>query len=183
MASDHSAVELALKDAGFTYYMPVEFVAARNRLKPNVYELRRFALLKGYMFVGEMEDRDWPRLAKIPGVQGVVGSGGRPLTINPMDMFRLRMYEARSRAAAEAQARAKMQGVARLERESRKVAIRGARKKLFPGRSVRLIWGKETGREATVQAWTEQDQITVLLANLNAATETITVPYEYLKAV
>jgi len=33
IASDHSAVELALKDAGFTYYMPVEFAVVRNRHK------------------------------------------------------------------------------------------------------------------------------------------------------
>lgn len=182
VASDYSAVELALKDAGFTYYMPAEFSVVRNRHKSGLYELRRFALMKGYLFVCELTDGDWSRLSKIPGVQGVVANCGKPFAISPLDLFRLRMFEANSRREAEAKAASLCNAEERLIREHKKVASRGARKKLFPGREVKLIWGNKMGREATVQAWEDQENVRVLLGNLDAADETIVVPYEFLKA-
>lgn len=188
IASDYSAVELALKDAGFTYYMPVEFSAVRNRQKRGVYELRRFALLKGYLFVTDLKDEDWPRLVGgcgkkgVPGIQGVVANCGKAFSISAMDLFRLRMFEQKSRAEAHAKAASLSRAEERLARDKRKVIIRGARKKLFPGRDVKLIWGDKAGREATVQAWDDQDNVKVLLQSLDAAAETITVPYEFLKA-
>ena len=182
IASDYSAVELALKDAGFTYYMPVEFTAVRNRHNRGVYELRRFALLKGYLFVAELADEDWPRLMAVPGVSGVVGYHGKPFPIGALDLFRLRMYEANSRAEATAKAAGLSTAVERLAREKHKIVVRGARKKFFPGREVKLIWGGKVGREATVQAWDDQDKVRVLLESLNAVPEVITVPYEFLTA-
>lgn len=182
IASDHSAVELALRDAGFTYYMPVEFATVRNRNKPGLYELRRFALLKGYLFVSEIADGDWPRLTAVPGIQGAVANCGRPFAISTMDLFRLRMFEQNSRDEAQKRAESLRRGEERQVREIKKLAARGARKKLFPGRDVKLIWGDKVGREATVQAWEDQDNVRVLLQSLDAAEETITVPYEYLKA-
>jgi hypothetical protein len=188
VASDYSAVELALKDAGFTYYMPVEFVAVRNRQRPNLYELRRFAMLKGYMFVGDLQPGDWARLLGsngkpgVPGVNGVVGDGyGVAYPISTMDIFRLRMIEQSSRAEAQAKVDSLSKAADRVHREQRKLASRNARKKLFPGREVKLIWGDKVGREATVQAWQDQETVKVLLQGLEAATETITVPYEFLK--
>lgn len=182
VASDHSAVELALKDAGITHYMPVEFTAVRNRNKRGLYELRRFALMKGYMFIGDLNDADWPRLDKIPGVSGVVASSdGKPYPISTLDIFRLRMYEANSRAEAQAKADSLSKSEERLLRESRKLASRNARKKLFPGREVKLIWGDKVGRDATVQAWQDQESVRVLLQSLDASPDTITVPYEFLK--
>jgi transcription antitermination factor NusG len=182
VSADYSAVELALKDAGFTYYMPVEFAVVRNRHKKGSYELRRFALLKGYLFVGDMEDRDWPRLTEVPGIRGVVASGGKAFSVNTMDLHRLRMYEARSRAEAEAKATSLSGAEDRLVREKRKFIARSARKKLFPGRDVKLIWGDKVGREATVQAWDDQDKVRIILKSLDDAPETITVPYEFLRA-
>lgn len=182
IASDHSAVELALKDAGFVYFMPVEFSVVRNRHKKGLYELRRFALLKGYLFVEVQSDADWPRLSEVPGIRGVVANCGKPFIISHLDMFRLRMFEANSRAEATSKAESLSRAAERLVREKRKIIVRGARKKLFPGRDVKLIWGDKIGREATVQAWEDQDQVRVLLKSLDAAAETITVPYEFLKA-
>jgi hypothetical protein len=43
------------------------------------------------------------------------------------------------------------------------------------------VWGDRIGREATVQAWEDEDKERVLLDSLEAS-ETITVPFEYLKA-
>lgn len=174
-----SAIETALEAKGFTFYMPAEFAVVRNRNHKNLYELRRFALMKGYMFVG---DPDWSRLMDVPGVQGIVGIDGVPFPIGAMDLFRLRMYEANSRAEADNKARSLSGAVDRLAREQRKVIVRGARKKLFPGRSVKLIWGGKVGREATVQGWDDRDHVRVLLQSLEDAAETITVPYEFLKA-
>lgn len=188
LASDYSAVELALKDRGFTFYMPVEFSAIRNRHKSGLYELRRYPLLKGYLFVSELADEDWPRLVGapgipgVPGIQGVVGSFGRPVAINPVDLFRLRMFEQNSRAEATHKAAQLTKSEDRLSREKKKLAARNARKKLFAGREVKLIWGDKVGRDATVAAWDDQDHVKVILQGLDAATETIMVPYEFLKA-
>jgi transcription antitermination factor NusG len=174
-----SAIEMVLEAKGVTFYMPAEFAVVRNRNHKGLYELRRFALMKGYLFVN---DPDWSKIIDAPGVQGVVGNNGEPYPIGAMDLFRLRMYEANSRAEAEHKVKSLSTAGDRLEREQRKVIVRGARKKLFPGRSVKLIWGDKVGREATVQGWNDQDQVRVLLESLEAAGETITVPYEFLKA-
>lgn len=180
---DHSRskIEANLDEARFTFYMPSEYMAVRNRKKAGLYELRRFALLKGYIFV-ELSDADWFRLYDVPGVHGVVENCGQPFAINALDMFRLRMYEQNSRAVAVAEATSLSKAGERLEREKRKGIVKGAKKKLFPGREVKLIWGDKAGREATVQAWDDQDQVRIILSDLDAASETITVPYEFLKA-
>jgi len=177
-----SKIEANLDDAGFVHYMPAEYLAVRNRQKPGLYELRRFALLKGYMFVEITSDADWYRLYDVAGVHGVVDNCGKPYVINAIDLFRIRMFEQSSKASAHAKAQSLSKVNDRLEREKRKHIIRATRKKLFPGKEVKLIWGDKVGREATVQAWDDQDQVRVLLSSLEAATETITVPFEFLKA-
>lgn len=182
-----SAVELALEDAGFTYYMPAEFAVVRNRHKKGLYETRRFPLLRGYVFVCEMQDGDWFRLLGtpehpgVPGIRGVVANNGRPFPISGMEMFKLRMYEAESRALAEQKARYMSGGEERLAREKRKIAARNARRKLHIGKEAKLIWGKHAGSTVKVKAWPEQDTVSVILQSLDAVSETITVPYEYLK--
>lgn len=176
-----SKVEANLDEAKFIHYMPVEYLAVRNRSKAGLYELRRFAMLKGYMFVEVATDADWYRLYDVVGVHGVVENCGKPFAIGSLDLFRLRMYEQNSKAVAKAKAESLSKATDRLEREKRKHVIRGTRKKLFPGREVKLIWGDKVGRDATVQAWTDQDQVRILLNSLEAAKETITVPFEFLK--
>lgn len=173
-----SAVETALEAKGFTFYMPAEFEVVRNRKFTGLYELRRFPLMKGYLFVNSP---DWFRLMKIPGVQGIVSNGGDPFPIEAMDLFRLRMYEANSRAEAVQKAKSLNGAGDRIEREKRKLIARATRKKLHPGRVVKLIWGNMVGRDATVQAWEDQEHVRVLLQSLDAANE-IVVPFEHLKA-
>jgi transcription antitermination factor NusG len=179
---DHSRskIEANLDEAGFAFYMPAEYMAVRNRKKAGLYELRRFALLKGYVFV-ELADEDWLRLYDVPGVAGVVENCNQPFVISALDLFRLRMYEQNNRAVAKAKADSLSKAGERLEREKRKGIIKGARKKLFPGREVKLVWGDKIGREATVQGWEDDGKVKVLLDSLEAS-ETITVPFEFLKA-
>lgn len=177
---DRSKIEANLDDAGFVHYMPAEYLAVRSRKKASVYELRRFALLKGYIFV-ELTDADWYRLYDVPGVRGAVENCGQPFVIGALDLFRLRMYEQNNRAVAVARVESLSRAGERLEREKRKTVIKGARKKLFPGRDVKLIWGGKVGHDATVQAWDDDGHVRVLLGNLEAG-ETITVPFEHLKA-
>lgn len=178
---ERAAIETALERGGFTYYMPAEFVAVRNRHRKGTYELRRFALLKGYAFVTELDMGGFYRLADVPGVQGlIVDANGSPLPISSMEIHHLRMYEANSRAEAQAKVDKLQKTDERLLKEKRKNAVRNARKKLFPGRPVRLIWGDKVGHEATVAAWEDHDKVRVLVEGLEAAS--VTVPYEFLKA-
>lgn len=179
LASDHSGVELALADAGFVHYMPAEFAGVRDR-KSGGYTLRRFPLLKGYVFV-EMMDADWLRIEDVPGIRGVVGNNGVPFAVELMDLHRLRMYEAKSRAEAQAKVDSLNKRDERLDRERRKLISRKTRHKLKAGREVKLIWGEKVGRAATVEAWEDQQHVRVILKGLEAAEEIITVPYEFLK--
>jgi len=177
-----SVIETELGRAGFTYYMPAEFMAVRNRHNKGVYELRRFALLKGYTFVSEIHDADWPRLCAVAGVHSVIAdTGGKALPINSIDIHRLRMYEQSSRAEATAKVGALMREAENHARNSRKAIAKAARRKLFPGRETKLIWGDKVGRDATVAAWKDRDMVTVILQGLDAA-ESVTVPFEFLKA-
>jgi len=181
---ERSAIETALERAKITFYMPAEFAAVRNRRRKGLYETRRYALLKGYVFVGEMETGEqWSRLLSLPGVQGVVSSwpDGRPVPISTMDIHRLRMFEAYSRAEAEERAKRLTTTEAQKGRRAARKAAKAARRKLFPGRQVRIIWGDKVGREATVAAWHDEEFVRVLAQELDGAVQSVTVPYDFLK--
>lgn len=181
---ERSAIEMALETAGIVHYMPAEFAAVRNRHRKGLYELRRYALIHGYAFVSEMEmDAQWARLLAIPGVKDVVMTAdGKPYPIDAMDIFRLRMFEAHSRAAAADLAKRLSAHEEREGRKAAKKAAKAARKKMFPGRAVRLIWGREVGRDATVTAWQGEEHVKVLVQKLDGADKTVTVPYGFLKS-
>lgn len=181
---ERSAIELALEGRGFAFYMPAEYEAVRNRHRKGIYELRRFPLMKGYAFVGEIvTDEAWGRLLSTPGVQGVISSvEGKPFPISMMDIHRLRMFEAYSRAEATNKAQRLTVHEAREGRRNRSKAARAARKRLFAGRPVRLLWGDKVGHDATVAAWHDEEYVRVLVQQLDAAPEMITVPYSFLKA-
>lgn len=177
-----TVIEAELARAGFTHYMPAEFMAVRNRHNKGVYELRRFALLKGWTFVSEVEDGQWLRLCGVPGVHSVVAdASGRALPIGSIDIHRLRMYEQNSRAEARAKVAALTKSDENSARNSRKAIAKAARRKLFPGREAKLIWGDKVGRDATVAAWKDHGHVTVILHGLEAA-GSVTVPFEFLKA-
>ncbi len=121
---EQSIIEAALESAGIAYYMPAEFAVVRNRHHKGLYELRRFALLKGYVFVGQLYDRDWPKLMDIRWVQGVVSNNGQPVIINNFDMLRLRLFEKNLRYEAEKNTKSPVSAHDLIERDKRKGIIR-----------------------------------------------------------
>lgn len=87
-----SAVERALSEAGFIYYMPAEKRLIRDRRHTDLWKPRRFAMLVGYIFLrGPI---DWLKLSEVPGVHSVVGVGGKPLEVDIVDILTLRSMEA-----------------------------------------------------------------------------------------
>lgn len=179
-----TAVELSLERGGFTHYMPAEYEAVRNRNKKGLYELRRFPLLRGYVFVGEVADGNWERLLKkTPGVAGVVCNNGEPFPISMLDIHRVRMFEAESKAQAEAKARYMTSATDRQRLAQQKVAALAAKRKLYTGRSVKVVWGEHVGREATVAGWKDQDHVRALLQTIEAGEVLIEIPYEHLEGL
>lgn len=89
-----SAVERALREAGFVCYMPVEKRLIRDRRKPDLWKARRFALLLGYVFV--KGPCNFYRLIEVPGIAGIVGTNGDPKHVDLMDILMLRKMEAES---------------------------------------------------------------------------------------
>lgn len=103
-----SAVERALKDNGFTFYMPAEKRLVRDRRRTDLWKVRRFALMVGYLFV--KDPHDWLLLAETPGVAGVLRSAeGRPLEVDLKEMLIVR--------ATEAQAEVEFDRASRLARQ------------------------------------------------------------------
>ncbi|MDX3926754.1 MAG: hypothetical protein QHC90_13245 [Shinella sp.] len=88
-----SAIERALERAGFEFWMPAEKRLVRDRRHTDLWKVRRFALMVGYVFV--KEPPDFGRLAAVPGVSGVVSDAyGNPLAIDFLDILAVRAAEA-----------------------------------------------------------------------------------------
>jgi transcription antitermination factor NusG len=116
-----SAVERTLKENGFTFYMPAEKRLVRDRRRTDLWKVRRFALMVGYLFV--KDPHDWLLLAETPGVAGVLRSSeGRPLEIPLEEILMVRAAEAqaevefdRASRVARQKLRRKAKGDARLQ--------------------------------------------------------------------
>lgn len=103
-----SAIERALKDNGFVYYMPAEKRLVRDRRHTNLWKVRRFALMVGYLFV--KEPHDWYLLSETAGVAGVIkGLDGRPLEIELTEILMVRAAEAIAEVEFDDQSRAARQ--------------------------------------------------------------------------
>jgi hypothetical protein len=103
-----SAVERSLKENGFTFYMPAEKRLVRDRRRTDLWKVRRFALMVGYLFV--KDPHDWLLLSETPGVAGVLRSAeGRPLEIPIEEILMVR--------AAEAQAEVEFDRASRVARQ------------------------------------------------------------------
>lgn len=90
---DQSAVERALSQAGFQHWMPAEKRLVRDRKHTDLWKVRRFALMVGYVFVNN--PMDFNLLESTPGVAGVVrDSTGKPLPIDLLDILKVRSAEA-----------------------------------------------------------------------------------------
>lgn len=88
-----SAVERALTLAGFQYWMPSEKRLVRDRKHTDLWKVRRFALMVGYVFVNDPKDFD--KLERVNGVAGVVrDASGNPLAIDFLDILKVRAAEA-----------------------------------------------------------------------------------------
>lgn len=100
-----SAIEKALSDAGYTFYMPAEKRLVRDRRHTDLWKTRRFALMVGYVFVRGPFVRD--HLLDVPGVSGIVANAeGRPLAVHLNDILKVRAVEAATEVAFDAQTRA-----------------------------------------------------------------------------
>jgi hypothetical protein len=101
---DKSAVEQALEDRGFQYYMPAEKRLVRDRRKTDLWKKRRFALMVGYVFVHA--PRSFMELRETPGVRDVVKTAdGFPYPVPLSDILFLRAMEAKSEAEFDEKAR------------------------------------------------------------------------------
>lgn len=121
---DLSAIERALEANGFEFYMPTEKRLVRDRRHTDLYKIRRFALMVGYVFVrctleGDEFDAFWYRLSKTPGVKGIVrSSSGAPMPIDILDIMDIRAAEAEYDALFDIQsknARAKLRKKAKTD--------------------------------------------------------------------
>lgn len=90
-----SAVERALSNNKFTYYMPAEKRLIRDRRHTDLWKPRRFALMVGYVFVHD--PHSWHLLEQTAGVHEIVkDSYGNPYAIDLIDILRIRTAEAES---------------------------------------------------------------------------------------
>jgi transcription antitermination factor NusG len=126
-----SAIERALKENGFIFYMPAEKRLVRDRRRTDLWKVRRFALLVGYLFV--KDPHDWLLLAQTPGVAGVLRSAeGAPLEVDLKDILLVRAAEAQAEVefdqasrAARQKLRQKAKTEARLQALVEKLDIAG----------------------------------------------------------
>jgi len=171
-----SAIERELSERGISCFMPAEFRAVRSRTKANLWTMRRNALLPGYIFVSG--NAEW---RSIPGVFGLLhDADGNPLLLSAIDMMSLRTAEANSEAAAEhyieQQRREAVTGLSKSARRSLKLAKR----RFVPGSKVRILWGKEAGRDAVVQGWSDAGKVQTIIERLDAA-EVVDLPHDFIR--
>lgn len=105
-----SIVERALEEAGFEHYMPTEKRLVRDRRHTDLFKVRRFALMVGYVFV--RGPTDFRRLEETIGVAGIVRTAeGQPYPIDILEIMDIRAMEAEYDAVFDIQnknARAKL---------------------------------------------------------------------------
>ncbi|WAJ27557.1 transcription termination/antitermination NusG family protein [Antarcticirhabdus aurantiaca] len=117
---NRSAVERALDDAGFAFYMPAEKRLIRDRLRPYLWKHRRFALMVGYVFVHAHDGLEGieEQLRQVPGVAGIVSDAGRrPLPIPLADIMMVRAAEAKAEAEFDKQSREARQQLRKAAKE------------------------------------------------------------------
>lgn len=171
-----SAVERALSNIGVQFYMPAEFKVVRNRKKTGIYELRRFAMLPGYVFVYNVSD--WLKLRAAPGVADIVAIDGVPLQISIVDIITLRTIEARSQAKADREVAQVNSSVKAEAAKAFDKALKQAKRRISAGQRVKVLWGAQAGRDATIEGWDDKQQLRAIVDNLDAA---VSVPFDAVK--
>jgi len=137
---NESAVERALKTNGFFHYMPAEKRLVRDRRHTDLYKVRRFALMVGYIFVRDPDD--FYRLETTPGVAGVVrNADGQPLVVDLLDILAVRAAEGDAEVKFDQQsrnARQKLRKNAKTDPRLQKLAA-----KLDIAGAVTVPWDKD----------------------------------------
>ena len=103
-----SAVERALEESGFRFYMPSEKRLVRDRRHTDLWKVRRFALMVGYVFVriDDMNDNILAKLCATPGVQGILQTASyKPMAIDLSDILLVRAAEADAEVDFDTQTR------------------------------------------------------------------------------
>ena len=173
-----SAIERALTDAGFVHYMPVDFKVIRDRKKTSTYKLRRFPLLKSYVFVTSCAG-----IRDVPGVGAIIGTEHAPYPVNILDILALRTIEAKSQKTAQSELSAK---VSQSQSEAQKITkktLNAAKAKLAEGRRVKVLWGKDVGHEATLAGWEDDKRVRAILHGLDAADRAVLIPFDSVRLV
>ncbi|RTM07423.1 MAG: hypothetical protein EKK31_11720 [Hyphomicrobiales bacterium] len=164
-----SAIERALSNEGFTYYMPVERRLVRDRKKTDLWKPRRFALLLGYVFVKDVED--WVRLEETAGVASVVRNQGRPMTIPVAEIDMLRVMEA--------EAEAKLQKLIEQREAAARRLPRRKTSSMFPmGSLVEVTRGPAEERHGIVTGTDREGRLRLLIQSLE-----MSVPMDSVKLV
>lgn len=162
-----SAVERALKDHGFQYYMPCEFQAVRNRRKTDTWTKRRKPILGGYIFVADVTD--FGLLESLPGVIGTVGSAtGEKYQLSTLDFIFLRTKEANSLLEAEIEIERNNKLAERKKRHVHIKKLERVKKRFKPGSRVDVQWGKAIGRKATIVGVDDEARLQALVDGLEA---------------
>jgi len=118
-----SAIERALSENGFAYYMPAEKRLIRDRRHTDLWKVKRFALMVGYVFVHK--PHSFHVLKETYGVQDIVTDPyGNPYGIDLVDILVLRKLESQAEAAFDEQ-------VKRARQKARKNAKRDPRLKML----------------------------------------------------
>lgn len=168
-----SAVERALQDAGFHFYMPAKRVPVRDRRKTNHWTTKRFALLPGYVFV---EDAiDWVKLTETPGVAGIVGINGVPGKVKTGDIHVMQEAEAAERECVETWLQEQ-----RLARE--RVSFAKARKRFPVNSTVEIGAGAAKGRRAQIVGAGRDGRLKAIVEGLEQM-GTIALPMEAISLV
>lgn len=111
-----SAVELSLARAGFEFWMPSEKRLVRDRRHTDLWKVRRFALMVGYVFV--KQPSSFTKLEKVNGVAEVVkGGDGNPMAIDFLDILAVRAAEAEADVEFDKRSRMARQNVRRRAKE------------------------------------------------------------------
>ena len=186
LCANVSAVERALSEAGYQHYMPAEFKVIRNRKKTGVYELRRFPLLQGYMFVHGVTD--FERLRGVPGVAGLlvshIGDQRIPINVSVVDIITMRTIEANSHTKADKEVAALNSSERATLTKTAQKALAAAKRKLNAGQTVKILWGQGIGHEATLTGWEDNQHLKAILENLRTGVvEEISVPFDAVKLV
>jgi transcription antitermination factor NusG len=164
-----SAIERALSNEGFSYYMPVERRLVRDRKKTDLWKPRRFALLLGYVFVKDVED--WVRLEETAGIASIVRNQGRPMAIPAGEIEMLRVMEAEAEAKLH-------KLIEQREAAARRLPRRKASGLFPPGSFVDIVSGPAEGRVGFVTGSDRDGRLKMLVQSLE-----MSVPMDAVKMV